>query len=160
MICLAIMIRGYGALSIDRFASSQLAGAIVISLAILIKSSGAFSSIALVPNSHRSWKGLNWSAQSFTNACLGEFVPGKVFLSLVTSLVLLIVAGCRSKSNSPDLAHEAIAPANVDSSPLINADQQPGNGISYGRTYSEQRFIPLKQTNDQNVGPLPLARDV
>src|SRR5260370_40484192 len=84
-------------------------------------------------------------------------MPSKVFLSLVTSLVLLIVAGCRSKSNSPDLAQEAIAPANVDSSRLINADQQPGNWMSYGRTYSEQRFSPLKQINDQNVGQLALA---
>ncbi len=84
-------------------------------------------------------------------------MPSKVFLSLVTSLVLLIVAGCRSQSNSPAAAQEAIAPANVDSSRLINADQQPGNWMSYGRTYSEQRFSPLKQINDQNVGQLALA---
>ncbi len=84
-------------------------------------------------------------------------MPSKVFLSLVTSFVFLIVAGCRSKSNSPAAAPEAIAPANVDSSRLINADQQPGNWMSYGRTYSEQRFSPLKQINDQNVRQLSLA---
>jgi alcohol dehydrogenase (cytochrome c)/quinohemoprotein ethanol dehydrogenase len=40
---------------------------------------------------------------------------------------------------------------------MIRADQEPGNWMSYGRTYNEQRFSPLKQINEQNVGKLGLA---
>ena len=50
-----------------------------------------------------------------------------------------------------------VSPANVDESRLLHADQEPGNWMSYGRTYNEQRFSPLKQINDQNVGQLGLA---
>ncbi len=84
-------------------------------------------------------------------------MPRKSFPSLVVTLLLLSAAGCRSKSNSPSSAQETVSQANVDSSRLINADQQPGNWMSYGRTYSEQRFSPLKQINDQSVGQLALA---
>ena len=84
-------------------------------------------------------------------------MPRRVFLGLATFLALLCAAGCGSKSNSPATQRETIAPANVDSARLVNADQQPGNWMSYGRTYSEQRFSPLKQINDQNVGQLALA---
>jgi quinohemoprotein ethanol dehydrogenase len=74
---------------------------------------------------------------------------------LAITIVLVSAAGCRP--NSPASAQESAAPANVDASRLINADKQPGNWMSYGRTYSEQRFSPLKQINDQNVGQLALA---
>jgi len=79
----------------------------------------------------------------------------KLFQSLAAIVLLLSAAGCHS--NSPATAQESISPANVDASRLINADQQPGNWMSYGRTYSEQRFSPLKQISDQNVGQLALA---
>src|SRR5260370_16569365 len=82
-------------------------------------------------------------------------MPSKKLLCLTSVLVILCAAGCRSKSPVP--TQEAIAPANGESSSLINADQQPGNWMSYGRTYSEQRFSPLKRINDQNVGQLALA---
>jgi quinohemoprotein ethanol dehydrogenase len=84
-------------------------------------------------------------------------MPRKLFPSLAVTLLLLTAAGCRSKSNSPSSAQKTVPPANVDASRLINADQQPGNWMSYGRTYSEQRFSPLKQINDRNVGQLALA---
>jgi len=81
----------------------------------------------------------------------------KLFPGLVLTFLLLGALGCRPQSNSPGSAPETAFPANVDSSRLINADQQPGNWMTYGRTYSEQRFSPLKQINDQNVGQLALA---
>jgi quinohemoprotein ethanol dehydrogenase len=84
-------------------------------------------------------------------------MPRKSFPSLAVTLLLLCASGCRSKSNSPSSAQETVSQANVDASRLINADQQPGNWMSYGRTYSEQRFSPLKQINDQSVGQLALA---
>lgn len=40
---------------------------------------------------------------------------------------------------------------------IINADNEPGNWLSHGRTYDEQRFSPLAQINSDNVGDLGLA---
>ena len=49
------------------------------------------------------------------------------------------------------------AVAAVDAQRLIHADDEPGNWMSHGRTYSEQRFSPLKSINADNVGSLGLA---
>jgi alcohol dehydrogenase (cytochrome c)/quinohemoprotein ethanol dehydrogenase len=49
------------------------------------------------------------------------------------------------------------APAQVDAARLIAADREPGNWMSYSRTYSEQRFSPLDQINASNVENLKLA---
>ena len=73
-------------------------------------------------------------------------------LIAIVAATLLLSAGCRHSQNS-----EPVSPANVDASRLLHADQQPGNWMSYGRTYSEQRFSPLTQINDHNVGQLALA---
>ncbi len=45
----------------------------------------------------------------------------------------------------------------VDGARIIAADQHPGDWMSYGRTYSEQRFSPLTEINDANAGQLGLA---
>ncbi|HEY7616751.1 MAG TPA: PQQ-dependent dehydrogenase, methanol/ethanol family, partial [Terriglobales bacterium] len=48
-------------------------------------------------------------------------------------------------------------PAQVDAARIAAADREPGNWMTHGRTYGEQRFSPLKQINDQNAGQLGLA---
>jgi len=48
-------------------------------------------------------------------------------------------------------------PADVTSTRLEHADQEPGNWMSYGRTYNEQHFSPLMLISDQNVSRLKLA---
>jgi len=45
----------------------------------------------------------------------------------------------------------------VDTARLIGADQDPANWMTYGRTYSEQRFRPLAQITADNVSLLGLA---
>src|SRR5271156_2001124 len=45
----------------------------------------------------------------------------------------------------------------VDGERIANADAEPGNWLSYGRTYSEQRYSPLKTINDKNAQKLGLA---
>src|SRR6266853_6347424 len=45
----------------------------------------------------------------------------------------------------------------VDDAALRTADGDSANWITYGRTYSEQRFSPLKQIDEQSVGKLGLA---
>ena len=54
---------------------------------------------------------------------------------------------------------EAIArtTADVDARRIIQADGEPGNWLSHGRTYQEQRFSPLHQINADTVKDLGLA---
>ena len=47
--------------------------------------------------------------------------------------------------------------AQVNARRLVEADKEPGNWMSYGRTYSEQRFSPLQQVNADNVNELGLV---
>src|SRR5580692_2441827 len=51
----------------------------------------------------------------------------------------------------------AAAPANVDAARITHADQDPGNWLTYGRTYSEQRFSPLTGITADNASRLGLA---
>jgi quinohemoprotein ethanol dehydrogenase len=52
---------------------------------------------------------------------------------------------------------QASGPAAVDSARLANVAEDPGNWLTHGRTYDEQRFSPLTQINDGNVSKLGLA---
>jgi quinohemoprotein ethanol dehydrogenase len=45
----------------------------------------------------------------------------------------------------------------VTDAQLANANAEPQNWLSYGRTYSEQRYSPLKDINDKNANRLGLA---
>jgi quinohemoprotein ethanol dehydrogenase len=51
----------------------------------------------------------------------------------------------------------ARAAAAVDTKRIVHADREPGNWMSIGRTYDEQRFSPLKVISEKNVGKLGLA---
>jgi len=79
--------------------------------------------------------------------------PALEFLA-VTLLLAVTSAACKTTrvaSKMPD------KPGDVNESRIINADREPGNWMTYGRTYGEQRFSPLHQINDQNVSQLGLA---
>jgi len=52
----------------------------------------------------------------------------------------LALAGCQKRGADA-----------VDSKRIIAADQHPGDWMSYGRTYGEQRFSPLKEIDASNV---------
>jgi quinohemoprotein ethanol dehydrogenase len=54
-------------------------------------------------------------------------------------------------------AQQQRPPADVDGARIQNADAEPGNWMSYGRTYDEQRYSPLDKINDRNVGQLNLV---
>ena len=45
----------------------------------------------------------------------------------------------------------------VDGERIINADKEPQNWLSHGRTYSEQRYSPLNDINRSNIKNLGLA---
>ena len=81
--------------------------------------------------------------------------------------LVLTLAACGAPEGQGDTAPEpgaedaagAQAPtaAAVDAQRLVNADAEPGQWMSVGRTYDEQRFSPLDQINTENVGELALA---
>lgn len=47
--------------------------------------------------------------------------------------------------------------ADIDGERIRNADREPGNWLSHGRTYAEERFSPLTEINADNVDGLGLA---
>src|ERR1700719_867488 len=61
------------------------------------------------------------------------------------AISILAMAGCSRKTTE------------VDDAALRAADGDSANWLTYGRTYSEQRFSPLKQIDEQSVGKLGLA---
>ncbi|ULQ47631.1 PQQ-dependent dehydrogenase, methanol/ethanol family [Flagellatimonas centrodinii] len=80
-------------------------------------------------------------------------------LAIVMAATLLIACGKKeapATEAAPAAAAEAKV-AQVDGARIINADSEPGAWLSHGRTYSEQRFSPLKKVNLENVDELGLA---
>ena len=87
------------------------------------------------------------------------------------ALFLLLALGCAQESVDESAAiQEAIdEPATistevvaavtdtVDGERISSANSEPGNWLAHGRTYDEQRFSPLDQITDENVGELGLA---
>ena len=67
------------------------------------------------------------------------------------TVLALVSGGCSGSRSGAD------KPADVNESRIVHADREPGNWMTYGRTYGEQRFSPLNQINDRNVSQLGLA---
>jgi PQQ-dependent dehydrogenase (methanol/ethanol family) len=90
-------------------------------------------------------------------------VPGTSLGFCLKSPQCIVIAGiaflataCSDKS--PDQVDSRPVPAaNVDGARISAADEEPGNWMTHGRTYSEQRFSPLKRINAENVSGLGLA---
>jgi alcohol dehydrogenase (cytochrome c)/quinohemoprotein ethanol dehydrogenase len=64
--------------------------------------------------------------------------------------------GC-SVAAKPAQRENARGDAGVNTSRLLDADKEPQNWLTYGRTYNEQRFSPLNQINNQNAARLGLV---
>ena len=67
-------------------------------------------------------------------------------MSFVVAIAMLAASGC-SRSR------ETV----VDDAALRAADADSANWLTYGHTYSEQRFSSLKQVDEQTVGQLGVA---
>jgi len=61
-------------------------------------------------------------------------------------------AGCGPRKSAAPLKSAA-----VTASRLLNANAEPGNWMTYGRTYSEQRFSELKAIDTRNISQLGLT---
>ena len=80
--------------------------------------------------------------------------------ALITTALILVA--CQRDPVPEDVAEPPAAAAEpaiawVTDERIANADNEPGNWLAHGRTWSEQRFSPLDQVNTDNVGQLSLA---
>lgn len=76
------------------------------------------------------------------------------FLKVGVLMVMSALVACTQKAAEEPKSE---IPAAVTQERILNADGEPGNWMSHGRTYSEQRYSPLSQITDQNVDQLGLA---
>lgn len=83
-----------------------------------------------------------------------------IWSTVIVALSLLLFGGCggnplKKSGNSESPARGK--PGEVDDARLVNADKDVANWLTYGRTYSEQRFSPLKKIDDHDIQELHLA---
>ena len=71
-------------------------------------------------------------------------------------VLLLGLVGC-SRGGDNETVAASSTPAAVNASRLAAADAEPGQWMSHGRTYDEQRFSPLDKISRDNVKTLGLA---
>src|SRR5262245_15540505 len=106
--------------------------------------------------------------------CVGPFVWGsfmKFSRVLVLSAIVLLLSAC-GRGTDGTAGRQSGAPAEegaskdgttakkaaaVDAARLTAAADDGANWMSYGRTYDEQRFSPLKQIDASTVPNLKLA---
>src|SRR5690242_16995753 len=78
------------------------------------------------------------------------------YLAAVLAGSIIIATLGLYRAHAQSSGSQAALPAQVDGARLLAADNDPGNWMSYSRTYSEQRFSPLVQINAGNAGNLKL----
>jgi len=78
----------------------------------------------------------------------------KSLLSVIVIFRLVLVSASFDTSEG---APQVQRSGQVDGERISNASDEPGNWLSYGRAYDEQRFSPLDQINDANVDRIGLA---
>ena len=74
-----------------------------------------------------------------------------LFFRTVLLVVTMTLIGCAAADNTAD------NPAAVNAARLTAADSEPGQWMSHGRTYDEQRFSPLDKITTANVKDLGLS---
>lgn len=90
-------------------------------------------------------------------------MPKAILIFGCAAALVLIACGRQGDFANPAPVGAAKVPAakpthaNVDERRLLTADEQPGQWMSTGRDYNEQRFSPLTKINDKNVSQLGLA---
>src|SRR5690606_22519758 len=71
--------------------------------------------------------------------------------------VLALSASAASAQAPSAQAPSGQMPAAVDAARMLRAHEEPGQWLSHGRTYDEQRYSPLTAITTENVGRLGLA---
>lgn len=80
-------------------------------------------------------------------------------LGSILAAALFSLAACQQQQTTPRAGEAGAgrAAANVDAARLQQADSEPGSWMAHGRTYSEQRYSPLREINSKTVADLGLA---
>jgi alcohol dehydrogenase (cytochrome c)/quinohemoprotein ethanol dehydrogenase len=73
---------------------------------------------------------------------------------MLPGALAMLIAACGGDAPAPV---EQSATADVNTLRIVAADEEPGNWMTHGRTYDEQRYSPLRQVNAENVSGLGLA---
>jgi len=71
--------------------------------------------------------------------------------AIATILALAVIGSSHAGPKGPGRT------AWVDGDRIVAADKEPGNWMSHGRTYDEQRYSPLAKVNDKNAARLGVA---
>ena len=85
-----------------------------------------------------------------------HFPRPKSFVHLTAILLCILSGGCGPRT-APSNTAPISRTAEVDAARIEGADRDAANWLTYGRTYSEQRFSPLKAINAGNVSQLGLV---
>ena len=84
-----------------------------------------------------------------------------VALGTIAALVLAGLVASTSEESTQVGAATSVSPSTkiglIDTKRIMAADEAPGDWLSYGRDYGEQRFSPLTQVNKQSIEDLELA---
>ncbi|HSD68604.1 MAG TPA: PQQ-dependent dehydrogenase, methanol/ethanol family, partial [Woeseiaceae bacterium] len=75
--------------------------------------------------------------------------------TLLPAMAFAVVACGTGKDDSEDGEQAAVAA--VDGARIMAADSEPGNWLTHGRSYDEQRYSPLTAINADNAAKLGLA---
>ena len=85
----------------------------------------------------------------------------RIFSSVnLSALLVVMLTACTPQSqidSSRSAGMAASSAAAVDAERIVKADNAPGEWMTHGRTYSEQRYSPLTQISVDNVAELGLA---
>ncbi|HVN27207.1 MAG TPA: PQQ-binding-like beta-propeller repeat protein, partial [Candidatus Binataceae bacterium] len=87
----------------------------------------------------------------------GRFAAVGIILALGAYACSHVSTQSAAEATPVAAAATPAAYAQVDATRLVGADKDPGDWMSYGRTYSEQRFSLLDKINTDNVKNLGLA---
>src|SRR5262245_13875399 len=91
---------------------------------------------------------------SFRLSTMGDGVMSAV--NKIDRCVLLGIAWMSVLTMGSSVQSPVFA-ANVNAQRLLNAEKEPSQWMTYGGTYSEQRFSALKKINRDNVQQLGLS---
>ena len=89
---------------------------------------------------------MHWLTENFANALSDTTRSARVlWIALLVCAAIFAAAGCGGGTTPPaQTSGSGKGIAGVDAAAITNADQAPGNWMTYGRTYTEQRFSPLQ----------------
>lgn len=77
---------------------------------------------------------------------------------LVSIIALTLLSACQpAEESKSSTSSDAAKKGHVDTARILNANAEPDQWMTYGRTYDEQRFSPLTEINTSNVSQLGVS---